>query len=122
MGREHLLRSGLDGGGVARIFFQGIKVNQVTAGAIQQEAKHLLENLRPRLALGVFADGAEKTCQDRINGEVSEISHKKSQPASGGQGVRGCFHSINNVAFFISTSHSSACDHLHPGGVAEQRT
>ena len=48
----------LHGGGVAGICFQGIKVNQVTAGAIQQETKNLLEDLRQRLALGAFTHGA----------------------------------------------------------------
>ena len=76
------------GGGVALILFQGIKVNQVTAGAIQQEANTCLKISGHRLALGVFADGAEKTFQDRINGDVPEIADKQAQPASGGQGCQ----------------------------------
>ena len=116
MGREHMFRGSLNGPGISLIFFQIIKVDQVTAGAIQQEAENLLEDLGYRLALGILADGAEKTFQDRINGYVSEISDKQGQAAPGGQGVRSCFHSINNVSFFISTSHSSACDDLSPTG------
>jgi hypothetical protein len=116
MGREQPFRSRLNGGCVSLIFFQGIELNQVTAGAIHQEAKQLLEDLRHRLALGAFADGAEKAFQDRINGDVAKIADKKGQPASGGKGVRGCFNSIDNLAFFISNSHSSACDNLPPIG------
>ena len=116
MGREHLFRSRLNGGGVAGIGFQGTKVNQVTAGAIHQEAKNLLEDLRHRLALGAFTQGAKKTFQDRKNGYIAQIPHKKAQAAPGGQGVRGCFNSINNVAVFFSPSHSSVCDNLPPMG------
>ena len=58
---EHLFRGRLDGRGIAVIFFQGIKVNQVSAGPIYHEAKHLLENLRHWLSLGAFAHGAKKT-------------------------------------------------------------
>ena len=65
MGREHLFRGSLNGGGVALVFFQGLKVNQVAAGVIHQEAKQLFENLRHRLALGVFADGAKKCSRTR---------------------------------------------------------
>jgi hypothetical protein len=116
MGREHLFRGRLNGGGISLVFFQGIKVDQMTAGSIQHEAKHLLEDLGNRLPLGVFAYGAEKTFQDRINGYIEQIPHKQGQTAPGGQGVRGCFNSINNIAGFISMSHSSACDNLPPTG------
>jgi hypothetical protein len=44
MGREQLFMGRLNGGGISLVFFKGIKINQVTAGAIQQEAKHLLES------------------------------------------------------------------------------
>jgi len=88
----------------------------VTAGAIQQEAAHLLEDLGHRLSLGVFADGAEQTLQDRINGDVAQIPDKKGQPTPGSQGVRGCFNSIKNVATFMFPGHSSIGDNLPPTG------
>ena len=77
-----LCRSCLTAGGVTGICFQGIKVNQVTAGAIHQEAKHRLEDLRHRLALGAFPQGAKQTFQDRENGYIAQIPRKKAQAAS----------------------------------------
>jgi hypothetical protein len=78
---EHLSGSGLNAGGVSVIFFQGIKVNQVTAAAIHQEAKNLFKNLRHRLSLGAFSHGAKQTFQNRGNGYIAKIFTKKLSPA-----------------------------------------
>ena len=116
---QHILGSRLDDRGISSIFFQGIKVNQVAAGAVHQEAQHLLGDLRHRLSLGAFADGAKKALQNDENIYVSEISNKKAQAGPGRQGVGSCLNFINNVTLITFLSHSSVNDNLPPKGFSQ---
>lgn len=64
VGRQQVLWRRLDGGGVASIPLQGIKVDEMPAGPVHQKTKDLLEYFRHGLPLGIFADGAEKALQE----------------------------------------------------------
>jgi hypothetical protein len=64
LGRQQVLWSRLEGGGVSSILLQGIEVDQMPAGAVHQETKDLLEHFRHGLPLGIFTDGAEKALQE----------------------------------------------------------
>ena len=101
MGGEHAGRIGLRGCGIAGILGQGIKVHQVAAGAVDKEAKQLLENLADRLALAAAAQGTEKGLQLGENPDVTQITDKEAQAAPAGQRVGGDLHRVDDGACFL---------------------
>jgi len=76
MGRGHLR---LNTSGIVAILFKMIKVDQMPAGAIQQEAKHLLEKPCYFNSFLALSHGSEHSVQHGKNLDGMQVGYKKSQ-------------------------------------------
>jgi hypothetical protein len=80
MRRGHAIDVSFDGGCVAGVFGQDIEVGQVSTGAVEEEAEHLLEKLIDGRALGVFAHGTEKTVDVGEKVNATKVASKEVEP------------------------------------------
>jgi hypothetical protein len=87
MRRGHAIDVSFDSGCVAGVFGQDIEVGQVSAGAVEEEAEHLLEKLIDGRAFGVLAHGAEKAVDVGEKTNATNVASKEVEPGPACQTV-----------------------------------
>jgi hypothetical protein len=119
MGRKHSFHIRFNGGCITSIFLQGIEVDDVSAGPIEEKAEKLLEYLDQRLALIALSNATKQALQMRIQLDILQIAHKKAQPSTGSENV-GCSLNCINLTFAF-TAFAAHNDLLPFGFVLDQK-
>lgn len=77
MGRDHILRGGLDGCRVAFVFGQGIEVGQMPACTVEEITEDLNKEVEDGMSLGVFAHRPKKPVKVRKELDSSEVADEE---------------------------------------------
>jgi hypothetical protein len=85
----HLVGLSLDGCGVALVLREVIEADQVPAGAIEEEAKDLVEESGYGKPFGVLAHRAKEAMEVGEDLDVTQVAAKESQATPAGQRVGG---------------------------------
>lgn len=80
VGRGHLIHGHLDRPGVAAILGQLVEAGERQVGAVQEEAKELMEEERHRQALRALPDRAEEPLQEGKDPQLSKIAAAERDP------------------------------------------
>ena len=100
MGRNHVAGDGLDGRSIAPILLQGIEVGQVPAGAVQEEAKDLLEKTLDGDPFAVFTKTPKARHQEIGNHlDLVYIAHEKGHASASGNTLVSRFNLGDPLAF-----------------------
>lgn len=89
----------LDGSSVAGVFDQDVKVREVTACAVEEEAKDLLEEFVDWRSFGTFAHGTEEAVEVREKGNPAKITNEKIESGPACQAVTCDLDIVDNVCF-----------------------
>ena len=76
---------GLDGEGVGGVVLEVVEEGEVSGGAVGKEAEELEEDGEDVEGLGIFADGAEKSLDNRGNMDVFDVFSKEVESGAGGK-------------------------------------
>lgn len=76
-------------------------MGQVTAGAVKEEAEHLLEKFIDGRALGVLAHGAEETVDVGEKVNAAKIASKEVEPGSACQAIARDLDIVDKFCFGI---------------------
>lgn len=87
MGRGHAFFWRFDTAGIAFIVLKLIEVCQPPAGAINEEAQHLLEKFRYAKPFSAFPNGSEPTLDPAENLDLVQICNEQCQASPAGQSI-----------------------------------
>lgn len=118
MGRGHLVLICLNASSIAAVFLKMIKVDQMPAGVIHQEAKHLLEKLCYFNSFLALSHGPEHFVQHGKNLNGMQIGYEKSQACPSCQFFVSWLN-VTDFLFFFAIFFVIVCHIvLHPMGYA----
>lgn len=104
VGRHHGGKRRFDGGRVAAVLGHDIEVGQMLAGAVEEKAEHLFEELPDGSAFGVFAHGRKHSIDMLIEFEASEVAREEIEPCSAGQDLVCCLDIIDVTGVLVTAT------------------
>jgi hypothetical protein len=101
VGRKHCFHICFNGSRITSILLQGIEIDDVSAGPVEEKAEKLLEDLDQWLPLIALSNTTKQALQMWIEVDILQIAHKKAQPSTGCESV-GCSLDCINLTFALA--------------------
>jgi len=97
---EHRRLGSLDHPRISGIFLEGIKVDKMPAGPVENEAEKLLEDLNHGLPLQALSHATEKPLKMRVEEDIAQVANKQSESGTRAQCIC-CFLNCIYLAFAL---------------------